>query len=208
MGKSLYLFKFLILGDASVGKSCLLHRFTDNRFKSQSSHTIGVDFASRIIDIQGRAVKLQIWDTAGQERFRSVTRSYYRGSSGVVLVYDVSSRESYNHINNWLSDARALASKDVTIILVGNKADLSEEREVSFLEASRLAQENDLLFMEASALSGDGVEELFLKCARSIITKIDNGDVNLEQLGVQISEGDLSKRGNNSGGDSNKSCCG
>ncbi|EGC30626.1 hypothetical protein DICPUDRAFT_41201 [Dictyostelium purpureum] len=206
MGKSLYLFKFLILGDASVGKSCLLHRFTDNRFKSQSSHTIGVDFASKIIDIQGRAVKLQIWDTAGQERFRSVTRSYYRGSSGVVLVYDVSSRESYNHINNWLSDARALASKDVTVILVGNKADLSEEREVSFLEASRLAQENDLLFMEASALSGDGVEELFLKCARSIITKIDNGEVNLEQLGVQISEGDLSKRGNS--GDSNKPCCG
>ncbi|KAF2076020.1 hypothetical protein CYY_002680 [Polysphondylium violaceum] len=188
-GKTLYLFKFLIIGDPNVGKSCLLYRFTDNKFKTQSNHTIGVDFASKVIDVGGKSVKLQIWDTAGQERFRSVTRSYYRGSAGVVLVYDVASRESYNHITNWLSDARALACKDVTIILVGNKSDLTQEREVTFLEASRIAQENDLLFLETSALSGDNIEEIFYKCARSIVSKIDSGETDLESLGIQKSEG-------------------
>ncbi|KYR03006.1 Rab GTPase [Tieghemostelium lacteum] len=199
--KSLYLFKFLIIGDPSVGKSCLLYRFTDNKFKNQSTHTIGVDFASKVIEVGGKPVKLQIWDTAGQERFRSVTRSYYRGSAGVILVYDVSSRESYNHITNWLSDARALASKDVTIILVGNKSDLNADREVSFLEASRVAQENDLLFLETSALSGDGVEEIFLKCARSIVSKIDAGSADLDSLGVQLGDKDnsLANKQNQSG---------
>ncbi|KAK5581374.1 hypothetical protein RB653_001406 [Dictyostelium firmibasis] len=205
MGKPLYLVKFIIIGSQSVGKSCLLFRFVDNKFKSQSNHTIGVDFASKVIDIQGKNVKLQIWDTAGQERFRSVVISYYRGSAGVALVYDVTNRESYNHITNWLSDVKSLASPDVTIILVGNKADLTEQREVTFLEASRIAQENGLLFMETSALTGEGVEEMFLKCTRTIITKIDSGEVNLEHLGVQISSdsGNATKK---PGDSSNCSC--
>ncbi|KAN0032420.1 hypothetical protein ACTFIV_006314 [Dictyostelium citrinum] len=205
MGKPLYLVKFIIIGSQSVGKSCLLFRFIDNKFKSQSNHTIGVDFASKVIDIQGKNVKLQIWDTAGQERFRSVVISYYRGSAGVALVYDVTNRESYNHITNWLSDVKSLASPDVTIILVGNKADLTEQREVTFLEASRIAQENGLLFMETSALTGEGVEEMFLKCTRTIMTKIDSGEVNLEHLGVQISSdsGNVTKK---PGDSSNCSC--
>ncbi|GAM28357.1 hypothetical protein SAMD00019534_115330, partial [Acytostelium subglobosum LB1] len=190
--KGMLHFKFLIIGDPNVGKSCLLYRFTDNKFKSQSNHTIGVDFASRIVEVGGRSVKLQVWDTAGQERFRSVTRSYYRGSAGVILVYDIANRETYNHITNWLSDARALASKDVTIILVGNKSDMSAEREVSFLEAIKVAQENDLLFLETSALSGDNVEETFLKCAKSIVSKIEDGLIDMDSLGIQVSDGDKS----------------
>eukprot|EP01132_Coremiostelium_polycephalum_P009623 gene9623-11793_t len=200
--KTLYLFKFLIIGDPNVGKSCLLYRFTDNKFKTQSNHTIGVDFASKIVEVGGRAVKLQIWDTAGQERFRSVTRSYYRGSAGVILVYDISNRESYNHITNWLSDARALASKDVTIILVGNKSDIPDnEREVTFNEASTIAQEN-----ETSALSGDEVEETFLKCARSIVSKIDNGVADLESLGVQLSDADKDLRKATTSSQDSSSC--
>ncbi|KAM9953633.1 hypothetical protein ACTFIR_008719 [Dictyostelium discoideum] len=205
MGKPLYLVKFIIIGSQSVGKSCLLFRFIDNKFKSQSTHTIGVDFSSRVVDIQGKNVKLQIWDTAGQERFRSVVISYYRGSAGVALVYDVTNRESYNHITNWLSDVKSLASPDVTIILVGNKADLTEQREVTFLEASRIAQENGLLFMETSALTGEGVEEMFLKCTRTIMTKIDSGEVNLEHLGVQISS-DSASVTKKPGDSSNCSC--
>ncbi|EGG25205.1 Rab GTPase [Cavenderia fasciculata] len=151
-----------------------------------SNHTIGVDFASKIVEVGGKTVKLQ----AGQERFRSVTRSYYRGSAGIVLVYDVANRDTYNHITNWLSDARALASKDATIILVGNKSDLSEKREVSFLEASNLSMENDLLFLETSALSGDNVEEIFLKCAKTVVSKLDDGNIDMEGLGIQIGDGD------------------
>lgn len=110
--------------------------------KDDSSHTIGVEFGSRIVNVGGKSVKLQIWDTAGQERFRSVTRSYYRGAAGALLVYDTTSRDSFNALTNWLNDARTLASPNIVILLVGNKKDLEEARDVTFLEASTFAQEN------------------------------------------------------------------
>ncbi|CAK9113341.1 Ras-related protein Rab-4B [Durusdinium trenchii] len=170
-----YLFKFIIIGDAGAGKSCLLHQFIDNKFKKGSSHTIGVEFGSKVITVGGRNIKLQIWDTAGQERYRSVTRSYYRGAAGALIVYDITNRDSYNHLVNWLADARTLARADISIITVGNKVDLKEKREVTFLEASRCAQENDILFLETSALTGEGVEDVFIKVARMILNKIEDG---------------------------------
>lgn len=127
----------------------LIHILTDyenltlfDTVKDDSSHTIGVEFGSRIVNVGGKSVKLQIWDTAGQERFRSVTRSYYRGAAGALLVYDSTSRDSYNALSNWLNDARTLASSNIVILLVGNKKDLEEAREVTFLEASNFASEN------------------------------------------------------------------
>eukprot|EP00414_Alexandrium_minutum_P003812 CAMPEP_0113820718 /NCGR_PEP_ID=MMETSP0328-20130328/1380_1 /TAXON_ID=39455 /ORGANISM="Alexandrium minutum" /LENGTH=236 /DNA_ID=CAMNT_0000788653 /DNA_START=117 /DNA_END=825 /DNA_ORIENTATION=+ /assembly_acc=CAM_ASM_000350 len=170
-----YLFKFIIIGDAGAGKSCLLHQFIENKFKKGSSHTIGVEFGSKIIRVGGRNIKLQIWDTAGQERYRSVTRSYYRGAAGALIVYDITNRDSYNHLINWLADARTLARADISIITVGNKCDLKDKRAVTFLEASRCAQENDILFLETSALTGEGVEEVFIKVARMILNKIEDG---------------------------------
>lgn len=113
--------------------------------KDDSSHTIGVEFGSRIVNVGGKSVKLQIWDTAGQERFRSVTRSYYRGAAGALLVYDTTSRDSFNALTNWLNDARTLASPNIVILLVGNKKDLEEARDITFLEASTFAQENGKL---------------------------------------------------------------
>jgi len=184
-----YLFKFIIIGDAATGKSCLLHRFIDDKFRKESTHTIGVEFGSKIIEVGGHFVKLQIWDTAGQERFRSVTRSYYRGAAGTILVYDTTSRDSYNHVNSWLNDAKALANPDIAIVLVGNKIDLTAEREVSFLEASRFAQENDLMFLETSALTGEGVSEVFLKCARTILSKIESGVLDPESMNSGVQPG-------------------
>jgi len=189
-----FLLKFLIIGDAGTGKSCILHSFIESKFKSNSTHTIGVEFGSKIVNIGNKAVKLQIWDTAGQERFRSVTRSYYRGAAGALLCYDITNRESYNSLSAWLTDARTLASPDIVIILVGNKIDLEKEREVSYLEASRFAQENDIMFLETSALTGDGIEEVFLKCARSILTKIETGQIDPEKMGSGIQYGDSSLR--------------
>jgi len=190
-----YLFKFIIIGDAATGKSCLLHRFTENKFKSDSTHTIGVEFGSRIIELGGKFIKLQIWDTAGQERFRSVTRSYYRGAAGCIIVYDITSRETYNHISSWLNDARALANPEITIILVGSKKDLErEDREVTFLESSRFGQENDLMFLETSAKTGEGVEEVFMQCARKILNKIDAGIISPETMGSGIQRGDFSSK--------------
>lgn len=170
-----FLFKFIVIGDAGAGKSCLIHQFITNKFKKLSSHTIGVEFGSKIVDIGTKRIKFQIWDTAGQERYRSVTRSYYRGAAGALIVYDVTNRESYNHLINWLADARTLARVDISLIAVGNKIDLKEERQVSYLEASRCAQENDILFLETSALTGDGVEDVFVRVARMILHKIEEG---------------------------------
>ncbi|KAJ3591456.1 hypothetical protein NHX12_009401 [Muraenolepis orangiensis] len=180
-----FLFKFLVIGSAGAGKSCLLHQFIENKFKQDSNHTIGVEFGSRVVNVAGKTVKLQIWDTAGQERFRSVTRSYYRGAAGALLVYDITSRETYNALTNWLTDARTLASPNIIIILCGNKKDLDADREVTFLEASRFAQENELMFLETSALTGENVEEGFLKCEldpERMGSGIQYGDASLRQL--------------------------
>ncbi|XP_013394287.1 ras-related protein Rab-4B [Lingula anatina] len=188
-----FLFKFLIIGSAGAGKSCILHQFIENKFKQDSNHTIGVEFGSKVVNVGGKSVKLQIWDTAGQERFRSVTRSYYRGAAGALLVYDITSIW-LKFIRLKYRDARTLASPNIVIILVGNKKDLEAEREVTFLEASRFAQENELMFLETSALTGENVEETFLKCARSILTKIESGELDPERMGSGIQYGDASLR--------------
>nr|ACO14784.1 Ras-related protein Rab-4B [Caligus clemensi] len=185
-----YLFKFLVIGSAGTGKSCLLHQFIEGRYLDECRHTIGVEFGSRVLPVGGKTVKLQIWDTAGQERFRSVTRSYYRGAAGALLVYDIASRESFNALTNWLTDARNLASPQIIILLVGNKKGLETTREVSFLEASRFAQANDLIFLETSAKTGEAVEEAFLKCSKSILAKIETGELDPERIGSGIHYGE------------------
>ncbi|XP_034252966.1 ras-related protein Rab-4B [Thrips palmi] len=186
-----YLFKFLVIGSAGAGKSCILHQFIESKFKDNSSHTIGVEFGSKIVKVGGKSVKLQIWDTAGQERFRSVTRSYYRGAAGALLVYDITSRDSFNALSNWLRDARSLAGPNIVILLVGNKKDLDAKREVTFLEASKFAQENELIFLESSAKTGENVEESFLKCSKTILSKIETGELDPERIGSGIQYGDL-----------------
>ncbi|XP_052127160.1 ras-related protein Rab-4B [Frankliniella occidentalis] len=186
-----FLFKFLVIGSAGAGKSCILHQFIESKFKDNSSHTIGVEFGSKIVKVGGKSVKLQIWDTAGQERFRSVTRSYYRGAAGALLVYDITSRDSFNALSNWLRDARTLAGPNIVILLVGNKKDLDSKREVTFLEASKFAQENELIFLESSAKTGENIEESFLKCSKSILSKIETGELDPERIGSGIQYGDL-----------------
>lgn len=189
-----FLFKFLVIGSAGSGKSCMLHQFIEKKFKGDSSHTIGVEFGSKIVTVAGKTVKLQIWDTAGQERFRSVTRSYYRGAAGALLVYDISNRESYNALGEWLTDARTLASPNIVILLAGNKKDLEDDRQVTFLEASKFAQENELMYLETSAKSGENVEEAFLKCCKTILAKIQNGELDPERIGSGIQFGDSKAR--------------
>lgn len=178
------LLKLIIIGDTNTGKSCLLRYFLEKKFRksTQANHTIGVEFGSKLITVRGKQVKLQIWDTAGQERFRAVTRSYYRGAIGCLLVYDITSRESFNHVVSWLTEARSLARSDISLVVVGNKADLGAHREVSTLEASRFAQENELLYMETSAKTGESVEEAFLKVASTIMNKITDGTINPASL--------------------------
>jgi Ras-related protein Rab-2A len=206
-----YLFKYIIIGDTAVGKSCLLLQFTDKRFRPDHDLTIGVEFGARFIQIEDKTVKLQIWDTAGQESFRSITRSYYRGATGALLVYDISRRDTFNHLSRWLDEARLNANPHMVIMLIGNKMDL-DKREVSFDEGNRFAQENGLVFMETSAKTSQNVEEAFLNTTRKIYENIQAGvyDLTNESHGIKVG---ISRPGDNSvslGGsaDSGNGCCG
>lgn len=127
-----YLLKYLIIGNSGVGKSCLLLRYSDNEYSDKHIITIGVDFKIKSLDVDGYKVKTNIWDTAGQERFKNITVSYYKGASGVMLVYDITDIESFNKLGDWLIEVEKHAPNNVYKILVGNKADLEEQRQVSF----------------------------------------------------------------------------
>mmetsp|Transcript_11231 Transcript_11231/g.43770 ORF Transcript_11231/g.43770 Transcript_11231/m.43770 type:complete len:226 (-) Transcript_11231:605-1282(-) len=140
-----YLFKVVLIGDSGVGKSNLLSRFTRNEFCSESKSTIGVEFATRCIELEGKTVKAQIWDTAGQERYRAITSAYYRGAVGALLVYDITKSESYDNVQKWLKELRDHADSNIVITLVGNKTDLKHLRSVqaeSAAEFSSIEGEN------------------------------------------------------------------
>ncbi|KAK3872277.1 hypothetical protein Pcinc_022634 [Petrolisthes cinctipes] len=199
-----YLFKYIIIGDTGVGKSCLLLQFTDKRFQPVHDLTIGVEFGARMITIDNKQIKLQIWDTAGQEAFRSITRSYYRGAAGALLVYDITRRETFNHLTQWLEDARQHSNSNMVIMLIGNKrqhsnsnmvimlignkSDLDSRREVKREEGEAFAREHGLVFMETSAKTAANVEEAFINTAREIYEKIQEGvfDVHNEANGIKI----------------------
>ena len=162
---------FVVIGDTGVGKSCLLLQFVDRRFSAVHDLTIGVDFGSRIIDLDGERVKLQIWDTAGQESFRSIARSYYRDAAGALLVFDVTRRDTFKHLEKWLQETRQFASQQICITLVGNKTDLNKKRAITREEAQEFAKEFDLTYIETSAKTADGVDEAFMGTAERISKK-------------------------------------
>ncbi|VBB29054.1 unnamed protein product [Acanthocheilonema viteae] len=241
-----YIFKYIIIGDMGVGKSCLLHQFTEKKFMADCPHTIGVEFGTRIIEVSGQKIKLQIWDTAGQERstdilesrqralrsyrhnctqilcnkqlidnrrnsshnsrFRAVTRSYYRGAAGALMVYDITRRSTYNHLSSWLADARNLTHPNTVIFLIGNKSDLDGQRDVTFEEAKAFADENGLTFLECSAKTGDNVEDAFLDTARKIYQNIKDGSLDLNQADTGVQPKQTLPRSAQSAGQEGKNC--
>ncbi|KAK9585230.1 hypothetical protein V6Z93_007984 [Aspergillus fumigatus] len=258
-----YLAKVILLGPSGAGKSCVLHRFVKDEWRVLSSQTIGVEFSSKIIRLgsgpRKTRIKLQLWDTAGTERFRSVSRSYYRGAAGAILIYDISSQASFAALPTFLMDARALASPNLTVLLAGNKADLAsdsvthgdladdsmrapptpsstsskqssfpidsvpgsvrstsilgtgtrltatyafEGRQVSAEESAHWAAKANIpVAVEVSALTGEGVEELFNRLARIILTKIELGEIDPDdpQSGIQYGDGGLYGQGTSDG---------
>ncbi|GFF53678.1 Ras family GTPase (Rab4b), putative [Aspergillus lentulus] len=258
-----YLAKVILLGPSGAGKSCVLHRFVKDEWRVLSSQTIGVEFSSKIVRLgsgpRKTRIKLQLWDTAGTERFRSVSRSYYRGAAGAILIYDISSQASFAALPTFLMDARALASPNLTVLLAGNKADLAsdsvthgdfaddsmrapptpsstsskqspfpldsvpgsvrstnllgpgtrltatyafEGRQVSAEESAHWAAKANIpVAVEVSALTGEGVEELFNRLARIILTKIELGEIDPDdpQSGIQYGDGGLYGQGTSDG---------
>ncbi|XP_078101299.1 ras-related protein Rab-8B [Sander vitreus] len=168
-----YLFKLLLIGDSGVGKTCLLFRFSEDAFNTTFISTIGIDFKIRTIELDGKKIKLQIWDTAGQERFRTITTAYYRGAMGIMLVYDITNEKSFDNIKNWIRNIEEHASSDVERMILGNKCDMNDKRQVSKERGEKLAIDYGIKFLETSAKSSLNVEEGFYTLARDIMTQFD-----------------------------------
>jgi len=161
-------FKLVLIGDSGVGKSCLLLRFADDTYTESHISTIGVDFKIRTIQLDGKTIKLQIWDTAGQERFRTITSSYYRGAHGIIVVYDTTDGETFEHVKTWLHEIDRYASENVNKLLVGNKSDLTSKRAVETEAAKEFADSVHIPFLETSAKNATNVEDAFMTMAGEI----------------------------------------
>jgi len=180
--------KILIIGESGVGKSSLLLRFTDDQFDPEQEATIGVDFKVKVMDIQGNKVKLAIWDTAGQERFRTLTPSYYRGAQGAILVYDISSPESFHKVEDWLNELETYSTNHhLKKILVANKVDKEEERRVSKEEGLKCARKYQMMFIEASAKTKEGVQVAFEELVEKIIQTPGLWEA-LDRRGIKVGE--------------------
>ena len=155
-------YKVLLLGDSTVGKTCFLMRYTDNTFQEIHMSTIGLDYRLKTMTLNsGKQVKVQIWDTAGQDRFRAITKNYYKGAHGIILIYDVTNQITFDNVTNWITQIKEEASDKVTIFLVGNKIDDEKNRKVETEEGKKLAEEFKLKFYETSAKIGTNVETTF-----------------------------------------------
>ncbi|KAF8402995.1 hypothetical protein HHK36_011089 [Tetracentron sinense] len=163
-----YLFKIVLIGDSGVGKSNILSRFTRNEFCLESKSTIGVEFATRTLQVDGKTVKAQIWDTAGQERYRAITSAYYRGAVGAFLVYDITKRQTFENVQRWLRELRDHADSNIVIMMAGNKSDLNHLRAVPEEDGQILAEKEGLSFLETSALEALNIEKAF----QTILTEI------------------------------------
>ncbi|KAG8005659.1 Ras-related protein Rab-19 [Nibea albiflora] len=174
-----FLFKIILIGDSNVGKTCVVQNFKSGFFSEKQQNTIGVDFSVRTMDIEGKKVKMQVWDTAGQERFRTITQSYYRSAHGAIIAYDITRRPTFDSVAHWIKEVELYGATNVVLVLIGNKCDLEQERQVLFEEACILAKETGVLAaLETSAKVSQNVEEAFMMMARELLAR--NG-LNVQQ---------------------------
>ena len=195
---SIISYKFIIIGSSGVGKTAILKRLVEDTFSDESQSTIGVEFDSTMIMVEDRRVKLQIWDTAGQERFRSIAKAYYRNAVGVILVFDITERKTFDELSSWLNDVHTLCDPNAVIQLIGNKADLASQRAVTLTEAEAFASHQHMQYLETSAKGGDNVREAFVRVASDILSK------GLKPSTPPIDKSPLLPDSSNG---SNKSCC-
>ncbi|KAK1353088.1 RAB GTPase-like [Heracleum sosnowskyi] len=202
-----YLFKIVVIGDSAVGKSNLLSRFARDEFDQNSKATIGVEFQTQVVQVDGKEVKAQVWDTAGQERFRAVTSAYYRGAVGALLVYDITRRPTFDSIKRWLDELNTHCDTTVARMLVGNKCDLEDIRDVSVEEGKNLAEEEGLFFIETSALDATNVNTAFENVIRAIYNNISRKVLNSDSYKSELSVNRVTLVNNGSGTKRNWSAC-
>ena len=200
-----YIIKILTLGDTSVGKSSIVLRFTEEKFDDNQFSTIGIDFKTKFIKRGDSSIKVLIWDTAGQEKFQNIARQYYKGANGVLLIYDIGNRKSFQRIDFWLKELKDNNRlEELFICLVGNKIDMEDKREITREEGEKYAKDNNIIFFEVSAKTGDGINLLFDKVINGSMEKVfsviekDEGDDKI-RLSSIFEKGYIKEK--------NKKCC-
>jgi len=182
-----YVLKFIIVGDSTVGKSNIMSSFTDKRFLSDHTMTIGVEFATKVISVENIKYKIQIWDTAGQETFKAITRSYYRGTLGCMLVYDITNKSSFDSLNMWLDELKKHSDPKIVIVLIGNKVDLDKERQVAYEEGKMFADQHNIAFFETSAKTFHNIDSCFVNIIQQINKKIEAKEIDIISCKIQNS---------------------
>ena len=177
-----YIFKIVLIGDTCVGKSCILVRFSDDVFVENYVTTIGVDFRFKTMIVKNKIAKIQIWDTAGQERYRSITTAYYRGAAAIIICCDSTNKESFYNVNNWIDEISKYTDKDVDKLVLMNKCDLVEERQIDKNDISKFEKESGLKVMEVSAKTGNGVDKAFEYIIEKLIDKNEKKNNNTMTL--------------------------
>lgn len=176
-----YSLKVVVVGDSGVGKTCMLLRFVRDQWQGETQPTLGVEFLTKVVQTEEHRIQLQLWDTAGQELFRSVTRGYYRGSAGALILFDLTSHDSFNNVQQWLDDLKEVARQDVVVVLIGNKSDMADKRDVTREEAENFAKSHSMPYFETSAKTGENVFDAVNQCVKLIEKKVDSGAFNFSQ---------------------------
>ena len=201
------MFKVVLVGDSFVGKTNIMSKYLKNEFHEDSKATVGVEFGSKQFKVEGHLVKAQIWDTAGQERYKAITSAYYKGAKGAFVVYDITRRSSFESVEKWFNDLMSTADKKVTIVVIGNKCDLEDHRQISKEEGQEKANKLQVAFLETSAFSGENVDKAFEMMVNEIYKKcheemLAEGNIDFIEGGQDIN---LAKKNDNT--EAKKSCC-
>jgi small GTP-binding protein len=183
-----YLLKFIIIGDSSVGKSNIISQYKEGKFDEGTQPSIGVQFIAKNVELDQKIFRLQIWDTAGQENFRAMTKIYYKNSSCAFIVYDITEKDTFHHVESWIKECKKVAPETILFVLIGNKNDLDEKRDITYDEGKNFAQKHNMLFFETSAKNGNNIDEIFKESVEYINNNIKEGKYDLtdDSCGVKI----------------------
>ena len=209
------IFKVVLIGDSSVGKTNILSRYIKDDFSIETKNTVGVEFGSKIIKYKENTIKIQIWDTAGQERYRSITNAYYKGAKAAMVVYDISKRSTFDNIDKWINELKNSGDEDVFILIVGNKCDLEEQREINQEEAGKKAEMFKCAFIETSAMQAVNIEKAFNilveNVSKKFINKENNSGKKIDDIkgdAIVLNKNDNNKENDISNGiNKKKKCC-
>ena len=202
-----YTFKYILVGDAYVGKSNIIYRFTENKFSENYQATINLDFTYKNVKLNEKIYRIQLWDTAGQESFQSISRGYYKSAVCAIVVYDITNRDTFNNVTNWIEQCKQNGPSTISLVLVGNKEDLGDKRVISYEEGEELASRNSMQFFETSALSGKNINEMFNSSIESIARKIENNFYKDKDCGIQFNEQNKNKLDPKNQPKKKKKCC-